>query len=68
MNVSNAPYVQMLFGIAAQKSALEIQANAVNILLENVSVESPQSSQAQAAPSVDIVVDSGVGTQVNIVV
>jgi len=68
MNVSNASYVQMLFGIAAQKGALEIQANAVAKILENISVEPSQSSQAQAGQSVDIVVDSGIGTQVNIVV
>ena len=68
MNVSNAPQVQLLFGIAAQKGALQTQANAVGKLLENISVDAPQSSQAGVALCVDASADCGVGTQLNIVV
>ncbi|MCL1925837.1 MAG: hypothetical protein FWF95_01700 [Syntrophorhabdaceae bacterium] len=65
MNVTNAAQVQILFGIAAEKGVLEIQANAVNKLLENVSVESPQAGTDLCA---EALADCGVGTQVNIVV
>ena len=65
MNVSSAPYVQMLFGIAAQKNALEIQASVVSKLLENVSVDLSQPPQAEVGYASD---DSGVGTLLNIVV
>ena len=68
MDVTGAAQVQILFGIAAQKGAIEVQANAVNKLLENISVESPQSSRAGAGLCADASADCGVGTQVNIVV
>lgn len=68
MNVSSAAQVQMLFGIAVQKSVLELQANAINTLLESVSLESPPSSPTGAALCADVSADCGIGTQVNIIV
>ncbi|MCL2103120.1 MAG: hypothetical protein FWH25_03685 [Syntrophorhabdaceae bacterium] len=68
MNVSGAAHVQMIIGLAVQKSILEVEASVVSKLLENISVDLPQFRQVEAVSGVDEPVDPNIGTQLNIVV